>query len=233
MKASTKHWLPTFAMTAALVAAMMLSPEPASTQQRADASLVAAQVQGFYDQTTSIDARFHQTYYHRLYRRYQRSTGRLVFDKPGRMRFDYRGGKVVVSDGDDLTAYEPGDDGGAGQYMRTTVSQDSLAAGFGFLTGSARIGEDYRYQLLDSQAWGFSGHILELTPRRPDPRIRRVILYVDADPRRAGVIHRIRIDDHDGNRNKFDLRSMRFNRTVSDARFAFSPPRGARRMGAR
>lgn len=201
------------------------APEPSAVR-------VARQVQAFYDQTDTLQARFTQTYYHRLYRRYQRSQGRLLFDKPGRMRFDYDrpNGKVIVSDGAHMTAYEPGDDGQPGQYVKTAVGSHALPSAFGFLTGEARLLDDYRVALLDARRYRWSGTILELRPRRPNPQIRRILLYVDGDPARAGVVHRLRIDDHDGNRNKFELRRMRFNRELSPRRFAYAPPAGSRRL---
>lgn len=148
------------------------------------------------------------------------------------MRFDYDrpNGKVIVSDGNYFTAYEPGDDGEAGQFVKAPVGDSSLPRAFGFLTGQGRILDDYRVSLLDSAAYRWSGPVLELRPRRADPQIRRVLLYVDGDSRRPGVVHRIRIDDHDGNRNKFEMRTMRFNRDFSASRFAYNPPRNAHRI---
>ena len=193
---------------------------------------VALEVQTFYDQTETFQARFTQTYYHRLYQRYQRSSGRIYFDKPGRMRFDYArpNGKVIVSDGSYLTAYDPGDDGEAGQYVKAPVGDNSLPRAFGFLTGEGRILDDYRVALMNADRYRWSGTVLELRPKTADPQIRRILLYVDGDPRRAGVVHRMRIDDHEGNRNKFELRRMRFNRDIPNSRFAFSPPRGSHRI---
>ncbi len=206
--------------------------ELAAPSAATSAHRVASEVQAFYDQTDTFSARFTQTYYHRLYQRYQRSNGRFYFDKPGRMRFDYAqpNGKVIVSDGSHFTAYDPGDEGEAGQYVKAPVGDSSLPRAFGFLTGHGRILDDYRVSLLDSNRYRWSGPVLELRPRNSDPRIRRILLYVDGDARRPGVVHRIRIDDHEGNRNKFEMRRMRFNRDMSSSRFAFSPPRGAHRI---
>ncbi len=203
---------------------------PVRTASRAQT--VAAEVQTFYDQADTFQARFTQTYYHRLYRRYQRSTGRLYFDKPGRMRFDYAApnGKVIVSNGTHLTAFDPGDDGEAGQYFKTEVGDNALSRAFGFLTGEGRILDDYHVRLLNARAWRWSGEILELRPRVADPRIARIVLYVDGDASRPGVVHRIRIDDHEGNRNKFELRRMRFNRDIPASRFRYTPPAGSHRL---
>lgn len=194
------------------------------------ADAIVAQVQAFYDQTDTIEASFHQTYYHAIYRRYQRSSGNMVVDKPGRMRFDYRNGKVIVSDGNLMTAFDPGDEGEAGQYLRREADASALPSAFSFLTGEGRIADDYTATKLSSTAWGYSGHVIELRPRSANANIKRVVLFVDARPNLRGVVHRLRIDDHDGNRNKFTLRRMRFNRGVNDARFRYVPPVGARRI---
>src|SRR5688572_15655519 len=75
----------------------------------AKARQVALSVQAFYDQTKSVEAEFHQTYYNRLYDRYDRSQGTVKFQKPGKMRWDYAApnGKIIVSNGKRLSVYEP------------------------------------------------------------------------------------------------------------------------------
>lgn len=225
---------------AALIAAFCFAPVPAFADvsegasalsaPMSPASRIAAQVQSFYDRTDTFQTRFSQTYFHAAYRRTERANGELVLDKPGRMRFDYDGGKVLVSSGTYLTMFDPGDAGEAGQYMKMRSSEDSLHQGFGFLMGSTRIDEDYSYRLLDAQRYGWNGSVLELRPRSSDPRVSRVLLYVDARSGREGVVHRIRIDDHEGNRNTLTFRRMRFNRPVAAARFRYSPPLGSIRM---
>jgi outer membrane lipoprotein carrier protein len=219
-----------------LLSAILLTALTAGTaaaQEAPSARHVAAQVQTFYDQTGAFEARFVQTYYSRIYGSYERSRGALAFQKPGRMRFDYDrpNGKVIASDGREITMWEPGDEpGSAGQYVKTPVRDAALPAAFSFLLGQGRLEESYRFRLLDSRTYRFSGHVLELRPLRRDPRFTRILLYVDADARRAGLVHAIRIDDHEGNRNKLELASMRFDREIPRSRFAFVPPSGARRV---
>ena len=199
-----------------------------------DARAVAEAAQRFYDQVDTLEARFRQRYHHRIYQRTQTSTGRLRFDGSGRMRFDYDNpnGKVIVSDGVNLVAYEPSDGLGPGQYVKTSVSEDGLHSGFAFLTGRARILEDYRVRLLDNQRFRWRGHVLELRPRAQDPNLRRVLLFIDGRSETFGVVHRVRIDDHEGNQNQLTLRSMRLNRDLGPSAFRFEPPAGARRVGA-
>lgn len=206
------------------------APAAAEAPPHADARQVAARVQAFYDQTRNVQARFYQTYYHRLYGRYQRSRGHVAFEKPGRFRFDYArpNGKVIANDGRQLVMYEPGDDGGSGQHAVRDAGRAALPDAFGFLTGTTALGRDFHLRLLDARRWGFDGHVLELRPRQAKAHYRRIILYVDADPKRAGVVHKVRIDDHEGNRNKLELYGMRFNRSLQDGRFAFVPPASSR-----
>lgn len=214
------------------LASLCLALLHVSRVQAQDAQEVAARVQAFYDRTETLEAEFEQSYQSRLYPQAQRASGRLVFDKPGRMRFDYANGKVMVSDGRIFTAYEPDEDGGAGQYVKGQVTENGLSSAFAFLTGRARIREDYRVRLLDASQHRWRGHVLELRPRIADPKVARIVLFVDARPGTEGVVHRLRFIDHDGGQNTFMLRGMRFNRELADSQFRYTPPRGARRSRA-
>ena len=66
----------------ALSARVLADAAPAADPARN----VAAAVQSFYDQTKDVSATFHQTYVNKLYQRTDRSSGRVVFKKPGMMR---------------------------------------------------------------------------------------------------------------------------------------------------
>ncbi len=219
-----------FATRIALAALLLAVPAVGSAQDRhSSAAQVAAEVQAFYDQTTTVRTAFTQAAYDRVYRRTTRSRGVLTIARPGKLRFDYLGGngKVVVSDGRELTVYEPDDDGSAGQYVQTEVREDAASA-LGFLTGQSRLDRDFRFRLRDANAFHWRGQVLELTPIRAQPSYRRVFLFVD--PRLPGVVRRVLIQDHEGNLNRFDFQRTEFNRAVDPERFAFTPPRGARRL---
>lgn len=225
----------TLTLAVGLAIAASLPSQVTHAQTRSDApsaATVAARVQAFYDQTTTVQTAFRQSHYDRIYQRTTRSRGVLTIKRPGKLRFDYLGGdgKVIVSNGRTLTVFEPGDDGHPGQYAQNAVREEGLPSALAFLTGQARMERDFRFRLRNASAFRWDGHVLELVPRHDEPAYRRVFLYVDADPARAGVVHRVLIQDHDNNLNRFDFSRMRFNRGVSDARFEFSPPTGARRI---
>ncbi|MEC7524227.1 MAG: outer membrane lipoprotein carrier protein LolA [Myxococcota bacterium] len=222
----------TLAALTAVAIALGAAPEDGEAQAGTSAAQVAAQVQGFYDQTRTVQTAFYQSHYDRIYRRTTRSRGVLTISRPGKLRFDYLGGngKVVVSDGALMTVYEPGDDGAAGQYAQAPVREEGIPSALAFLTGDARLDRDFTFRLRDASDFRWEGHVLELRPRRDEPAYRRVFLYVDDDPSTAGVVRRVLIQDHDGNLNRFDFQRMRFNRSVAESRFAFTPPQGARRI---
>lgn len=216
-----------------LAAAFALAAAPVSSGQAQEAPVtaqrLAAEVQAFYDQTRTVRTAFSQSHYDRVYRRTTRSRGVLTVARPGKLRFDYLGGdgKVVVSDGSMLTIYEPGDEGDPGQYARTAVRED-LSSALGFLTGQARLDRDFRFRLRAASDFGWSGHVLELRPLREEPGYARMFLFVDAN--QAGVVRRVIVQDHAGNLNRFDFQRTQFNSAVPAERFAFTPPRGARRI---
>jgi outer membrane lipoprotein carrier protein len=189
-------------------------------------------VQSFYERTSTISARFNQTYFHKLYNRTDRSRGAVVFKKPGKMRWDYDrpNGKVIVSDGAELTVFEPGEAGQSGQVYEQPLDDSQLPQAFSFLTGGGRLEQDFTFRLLDSARQGFvEGYVLELRPRAPSPHYERILFYVaKRDGQPVGVVRRVLIVDATGNRNRFDFEELDFNSAIPDARFQFRVPAGTR-----
>ena len=198
------------------------------------ADAVAQTVQAFYDQTKSIEAEFHQTYFNKLYDSYDRSNGQVKFQKPGRMRWDYAApnGKVIASDGKRLVVYEPGDSADdPGQVFERPISESELPQALAFLTGTAKLADEFTFRLLDAAKQGFpAGYVLELMPKKPTPHFERILFYVDKDAKRAGLVHRVLIVDGTGNRNRFDFKNLKFNRPLDAKAFAYQPPKNARRV---
>lgn len=228
--------LPALAAPAS-IANDMLAPSHALAQDAQPAAVtaevVAARVQAFYDQTRTVQARFQQSFWIRAHARTVSSRGSIVIQRPGRIRFDYAQprGKVVVSTPEGFTYYEPGDDGGAGQFTRGT--SDAASAALGFLTGTSRLDRDFRFSLR-APGGGAPAHTdaLELRPRRADPHYRRIVLYVSNEANSLGVVRRVSIEDPDGNWNRFDFSELQFNRDVSASTFDFRPPAGAHEVTA-
>jgi outer membrane lipoprotein carrier protein len=197
------------------------------------ARLVALSVQAFYDQTKSVEAEFHQTYYTRLYDKYDRSQGTVKFQKPGKMRWDYAApnGKIIVSNGKQLLIYEPGEGSEPGQVFERALGANELPQALSFLTGGGKLVDEFTFRLLDAKQQGFSaGHVLELLPRAKSPHYERLLFYVDSDPSRAGLVHRVLIVDASGNRNRLDFKTPKFNRPIDAKVFNWVPPKGTRKV---
>ncbi len=149
------------------------------------------------------------------------------------MRWDYArpNGKIVLSDGQKLLVYEPGDDGQSGQVYEQKLEEAQLPQALAFLTGSGRLENSFTFRLLDAKREGYpNGHVLELRPRTPSPHYERILFYVEKDPRLAGLVRRVLIIDPDGNRNRFDFSKLQFNRRVQPSLFKWKPPAGTRRV---
>ena len=205
------------------------SPPPAGD----DASVVAAAVQAFYDQTHDLSATFFQTYVNKLYQRTDHSKGKVVFKKPGMMRWDYDqpNGKVIVSNGKKLLVYEPGDEGEKGQVLEQQISSAQLPQALAFLMGTGRLQNDFTFRMLDAKREGYAaGDVLELKPKRPTPHFVRLLFYVERTPALRGLVRRLLIIDSDGNRNRFDFSAIKLNGNAAAKQFDFTAPAGTRKV---
>lgn len=218
-------------------AAQDTPPAPPAANARLNAGQVAALVQAFYDQTTTFQAAFAQEQYTKIYDRRQRSSGNVVFKKPGKMRFDYAqpNGQVFVSDGQRLLVYQPPEEGERqGQLIEREMGADQLPQAFSFLTGTGRLDRDFNFRLLDAARHGFAnGYVLALRPRRPSANYDQLLFFVRIVARggqQAGIVQRVLIIDAQGNTNRFTFSEMQFNREVPDSRFTYTPPANTRRV---
>lgn len=198
-----------------------------------DAKAVAAAVQTFYDQTKDVSASFFQTYVNKLYKRTDRSKGRVVFKKPGMMRWDYAepNGKVIVSNGKKLLVYEAGEAGEKGQLVEQQIGEAQLPQALAFLMGTGKLADSFTFRLLDAKREGYpGGDVLELRPKKPTPHYERILFYVERSPALRGVVRRLLIIDDSGNRNRFDFTALKFNSGVSAKQFEWQPPAGTRHV---
>lgn len=224
----------TWAVTLSAFAQPAAAPAPEGSPSSDEAAReVARAVQAFYDQTRDVSATFHQTYVNKLYKRTDRSSGRVVFKKPGMMRWDYAqpNGKVMASTGKTFVVYEPGDDGEPGQVIEQTIAQSQLPQALAFLMGTGKLEDDFTFRLLDATAEGFtSGDVLELRPKTPTPHFDRLLFYVERAEAVRGLVRRMLIIDSSGNRNRFDFSKLKFNGNVDASTFKYTPPPGTRKV---
>jgi outer membrane lipoprotein carrier protein len=197
--------------------ALLVAAAPAGTPA-ADATALARKVQGFYEATRDLRARFVQTYTYASVGRKQVSQGTLEVKKPGKMRWDYESPsrKTIAVNGSRLVQWEPE----ANQaYVDERFDATAMSAAVTFLLGTGSLEKEFRLSAGE-------GGTLVLHPRKPDPRVETVTLSVGPD----GEVTRTVVVDGQGNRNDIAFEDIRRNVGVEDARFDVALPPGTRRL---
>ena len=185
---------------------------------------IAGRVQKFYDTTKTFRASFTQTYTIKVQNVQKKSTGKVVFEKPGKMswQYDAPNGNRVVSDGTTIKVYEKENE----QMYEVSVAKSQYPAALSFLMGQGSLVRDFNLRLLDAAQMKFeNGYVLEGTPKDATPAYAKTILYVDAQ---TNQVRRALILDAQGNRNRFDFDTPVVNIPVPKSEFEFSPPPGTK-----
>jgi outer membrane lipoprotein carrier protein len=181
---------------------------------------VGKRVQAFYDATKTFKATFTQTYTIKVQNVKKVSTGKVTFEKPGKMSFTYDApnGNRVVSDGTVIKVYERESE----QLFETPVKKSQYPAALAFLMGSGQLTKDFSLRLLDPAQMKFEGgYVLEGTPKEATPAYQKMLLYVDAQ---TSQVRRVLILDAQGNRNRFDFSAPIVNQAVPKTEFEFIAP---------
>src|SRR5512138_2176689 len=148
------------ALAAALAVALAASPaSPASSSSAA----LATRVQGYYERTRDLEARFHQTYVYAGFGRRQVSSGTLRVKKPGMMRWDYEqpSKKTIAVKGLRLVQYEPEENQA---YVDERFDATAMSAAITFLVGKGDLAKEFDFSTDDLGR-------LVLTPKVADPRV--------------------------------------------------------------
>ncbi len=218
-----RAYLLTFALCLATVAPgreAAAQTTPALPADRAKA--LVDSVQAFYDQTRSFQSDFSQEFFIKSHDTKKQSKGRVIFSKPGKMRWEYSDPKDnrVVSDGSLLRVYDAANQ----QMFEQSVDKSQYPAALSFLVGGGRLDATFTFELFDGAAMSFpGGKVLVGTPKEPTPAYTKVLFYVDAA---TSQVRRVLIVDGQGNRNRFDFASPRVNEPIKDEIFRFEPPPG-------
>lgn len=190
----------------------------ASTDDAARVTLAA--VQTFYEQTRDVSADFHQTYVNKLYDRTDKSRGRVVFKKPGKMRWDYTNPekKLFISDGRTIYFHLPADR----QVIKNDVPEgDQATSAVLFLMGKGDIVRDFTIR------WAEGGDGTQYRLRL-DPKARQAEydwLEVAADRETLRIVG-LTAGDGQGGRSSFTFSNYKENVGLADKMFQFSIPRG-------
>lgn len=200
------------------------APKAEAAKSDPKAEEIAKKVQTFYDSTKTFKADFKQEYTIKVQNVKKSSTGKVVFEKPGKMSWTYDApnGNRVVSDGKTIKVYEKENE----QMFETPVKNSQYPAALAFLMGTGNLTKDFSFRLLDATQMKFEGgQVLEGTPKEATPAYQKIILYVDTA---TSQVRRVLILDAQGNKNRFEFNSPVANQAVEKKEFEFTPPAGTK-----
>ncbi|MBN1937967.1 MAG: outer membrane lipoprotein carrier protein LolA [Candidatus Aminicenantes bacterium] len=167
----------------------------------------------------SLQADFEQTYFSATVSTPLKDKGRLYYQKPGKMRWEYRGKSrqiIVLNDGI-LETFDPEDN----QLLRRLLPADEANhAIFGLLTGQGRLTETYRVENSSFPGAEGSVHQLKLTPLE-EGETSRILVEIDA---RTRLLRRVILFDWADNKNEFTFSRLRTNTRPAAGLFSIVVP---------
>jgi outer membrane lipoprotein carrier protein len=178
-------------------------------------------VQRYFLDLNSLRADFIQRVYDERGRVVQSSSGRMLMQKPGKFRWDYRtpAEQVIVADSERLWAY----DVDLAQVTVRKLDQALSSTPLALLSGAAPIEDTFTVgavQRRDGLDW------YELTPKQPQPEFRLLRVAFKGD-----VLVSLELEDSFGQRTRLDFQKLERNPTLDPALLKFTPPPGVDVVG--
>ena len=205
-----------------LVLAAVLLPAggalAAPTRDEAVSALEQAQ-----RRVTDLKAPFRQSAHNKVMNQTVEARGTLYLKKPGRLRWEYQTPtpQEIVSDGTKLWIYTP-----ELRQVNVSAAPAALAGPAGsFLQGLGQVREHFDVRFLNpAQPADAEGLIvLDLTPKRPQPLMARLIVSVDP---KSWLVRQAVIYDELQNTVTVRFGDTVVNSGLADALFVFVPPPG-------
>ncbi len=188
-----------------------------------DAADLVNRLQKSYESVRTVGADFTQEYRSRRFDP-RGATGRVVIQKPGRMRWDYAEpkGKVLVMDGEKITLYDPSD---RQALVGAQPKDENLPVALAFLWGHGRLKEEFNITLESEKVTGKeTTATLKCVPKKPMPNVSEVMLTVRlAEPM---VVTATRVRDGFGGENEITFSKIKVNEKTADRFTTYKPPSG-------
>jgi outer membrane lipoprotein-sorting protein len=200
---------------------IVFSAPKVEPQSKPSVATILDGIEASYRDIKTLDARFEQSFKNRVFRRTQRSSGRVRFARPGLMewRYELPSQRRFVLDGKDLWIHQL-DDGQV--FVRRNYDGDDLKAALRFLWGGGNLRAHYEVSLIKTNE---ARALLKLVPKKPAGFYSFVRLAVDRKTYR--ITHSVVVDER-GNENRFAFREARYDSEIPKSAFAFVVPQGAK-----
>ena len=172
---------------------------------------------------TDLKAPFRQSAHNKVMNQTVEARGTLYLKKPGRLRWEYQTPtpQEIVSDGTKLWIYTP-----ELRQVNVSAAPAALAGPAGsFLQGLGQVREHFDVRFLNpAQPTDSEGLVvLDLTPKRPQPLLARLIVSVDP---KSWLVRQAVIYDELQNTVTVRFGDTVVNSGLADALFVFVPPPG-------
>jgi outer membrane lipoprotein carrier protein len=184
---------------------------------------VASRLQEAYEKTNTMSASFRQVTLVRSSPREKYGAGKMVIQKPGRMRWDYQqpAHQVLVADGETVSMYYAQTEQmmviSAREYLQSDVT-------YAFFTGQGNILRDFQPLAAEKSLTGDSAaHVIKLIPRQDHPQVQELRLWVHPE---TFFIQQLRVLDHFGTVTDLFFSDIKVNVPLSPGLFTFTPPAG-------
>ncbi|MGH7363274.1 MAG: outer membrane lipoprotein chaperone LolA [Candidatus Methylomirabilales bacterium] len=202
---------------ALLLAAGLLLPAvapPAATD-------VVGRIEARYRALSTLQGRYLQTATLQVAGQTERAAGKFFLKRPAMMRWEQESPepRLLVTDGTTLWTYSPLDRQAITQPVGPALQ---ASPSLHFLTGMATLGATFTVASVLEDPAG-DALFVSLTPRTPDPAVRRLILRVH---RGTALVDRLTVVDAYENTTVLEFSALRENPRLPDSLFSFKPPPG-------
>jgi outer membrane lipoprotein carrier protein len=190
-----------------------------------EASAILARVQGFYDGTDNLEAKFKQTHSNAVYGTKKVSEGVLRVHKPGKMVWDYADAATADFwvDGSKISVVEAA----TKQVIESDVGRSDIAGAEQFLFGGRQLTEDFLVKLAGAdleKRYGRAGHTtIRLRPKKKNPHYKELLLVVDDT---SGRVDAFAVRNQDDSVNHFELSGIVRNGALKASDLTFKKPPG-------
>ncbi|HKQ52142.1 MAG TPA: outer membrane lipoprotein carrier protein LolA [Pyrinomonadaceae bacterium] len=201
-----------------LLVTLLLSAAAGAQGDRETEQLIS-RLESRYGRMRGLAAEFEQTYSAPGFQRERRERGRLVLQRPRRMRWEYdpKPGKLFIVNGRDVWLYVPADREATHADLRE-VSDARFP--FLFLLGQTNLKREFSsITLVSGDA---ETRTLRLVPRGASTGLREIFLEVYPD----GRLIKVRLVETAGAASEVTLSNVRENFVAPPDAFEFHPPPG-------
>lgn len=187
---------------------------------------VAQKLQDTYENASNLVTDFSQTTAMKLSSRIRQASGTMIFNKPGRMRWDYitPDYQVLISDGEVISMYFE-----KSKQMIISSAKDYLKSDvtYSFFAGTGDILKDFNIVEPDFTNNQENSHLIKLIPKSTHPHVSSIHVWVTYN---TFLIQHLQIVDHFDTVTDLIFNNIQINsdhygtKEIKEDLFFFSPP---------